>query len=239
MLKQEIINKTGFLFYNDYWDKYFCKFSGDQIKEAFKVIFHFHKTFEVLESNDLAVEMVVVTIIDNIKRDAQKRVRQTIANKENGKLGGRPTKQRPLVHDCETTPVNTPFIDQAKSIKKEPIVKIESKFEEFWKFYTPISCNGRVVAKDSKIKAEQEYNALLKKGERHEVIIAGLERYLNHCKKNNQLTKATFRFLKDQNYNDDFGSSVVSDTPGINKKGDEDSLMNTYNFLKSQSGGDW
>ena len=93
-LKNQIINKAGFLLYTDYWNKYFSKMTGEQVKEAFNIIFHFNTTFEVLKTNDLAVEMVIATIIDNIKRDASKRAKQSIASAENGKLGGRPKKKK-------------------------------------------------------------------------------------------------------------------------------------------------
>ncbi len=39
--------------------------TGEQVKEVFKIIFHFNLTFEILKTNDLAVEMVIATIIDN------------------------------------------------------------------------------------------------------------------------------------------------------------------------------
>ena len=91
-LKNQIINKAGFLIYTDYWEKYFSKMTGEQVKEVFKIIFHFNLTFEILKTDDLAIEMVVATIIDNIKRDATKRAKQAIASAENGKLGGRPKK---------------------------------------------------------------------------------------------------------------------------------------------------
>ena len=93
-LKNQIINKAGFLLYTDYWNKYFSKMTGEQVKEVFKIIFHFNLTFEILKTNDLAVEMVIATIIDNIKRDASKRAKQSIASAENGKLGGRPKKKK-------------------------------------------------------------------------------------------------------------------------------------------------
>ena len=67
--------------------------TGEQVKEVFKIIFHFNSTFEVLKTDDLAIEMVVATIIDNLKRDAMKRAKQSIASAENGKLGGRPRKE--------------------------------------------------------------------------------------------------------------------------------------------------
>lgn len=93
-LKNEIISKAGFLLYTDYWEKYFSKMSGEQIKEAMSLVFHFNKTFEVLETNDLAVDMVVATIVDSLKRDAMKRMKQSIASRGNGKLGGRPRKNK-------------------------------------------------------------------------------------------------------------------------------------------------
>ena len=92
-LKNQIINKAGFLIYTDYWEKYFSKMTGEQVKEVFKIVFHFNLTFEILTTDDLAVEMVVATIIDNLKRDAMKRAKQSIASAENGKLGGRPRKE--------------------------------------------------------------------------------------------------------------------------------------------------
>lgn len=106
-LKNEIINKSGFLIYTDYWEKYFSKMSGEQIKEVFKIIFCFNKTFEILKTDDLAVEMVVATIIDNIKRDAEKRFKQSIASKENGKLGGRPKKAKPKQNQSKTEANNS------------------------------------------------------------------------------------------------------------------------------------
>jgi hypothetical protein len=103
-LKNQIINKAGFLLYTDYWNKYFSKMTAEQVKEAFNIIFHFNTTFEVLKTNDLAVEMVIATIIDNIKRDASKRAKQSIASAENGKLGGRPKKPKKVKPNSEIIP---------------------------------------------------------------------------------------------------------------------------------------
>lgn len=93
-IENEIISKAGFLLYVDYWDKYFCKMNGEQIKETMQIIFHFNKTCEILKTNDLAIDMVVSTIIDNIKRDASKRIKQSKASRENGAMGGRPPKDK-------------------------------------------------------------------------------------------------------------------------------------------------
>ena len=51
--------------------------------------------------------MVVATIIDNIKRDAEKRFKQSIASKENGKLGGRPKKAKPKQNRSKTEENNS------------------------------------------------------------------------------------------------------------------------------------
>lgn len=114
-LKNQIINKAGFLIYTDYWEKYFSKMTGDQVKEVFRVIFHFNATFEVLKTDDLAVEMVIATIIDNLKRDAIKRAKQAIASAENGKLGGRPKK--------EAKPKQTRSKTEANASKENDIYK--------------------------------------------------------------------------------------------------------------------
>ena len=89
-IEKEIITKAGFPLYTDYWDKYFSKMNGDQVKETLSIIFTFNETCEIIKSDDLAIEMVVATMIDNIKRDAAKRIKQSKASRSNGKLGGRP-----------------------------------------------------------------------------------------------------------------------------------------------------
>ena len=107
MLKDIIINKKGFLVYTDYWDKYFNDMSGDQVKECLKIIFHYNKTFEILPTKDLAIKMVINTILDNINRDAEKREKQRKASSSNGKLGGRPkTPNKP-----QTNPKLTPNVN--------------------------------------------------------------------------------------------------------------------------------
>jgi len=55
--------------------------------------------------------MVIKTIIENIKRDAEKRSKQIIANRENGKNGGRPTDKKP------------------KRTKKNPVVTQDNPIE--------------------------------------------------------------------------------------------------------------
>ena len=121
-LKNQITNKAGFLIYTDYWEKYFSKMTGEQVKEVFKIIFHFNLTFEILKTDDLAIEMVVATIIDNIKRDATKRAKQAIASAENGKLGGRPRKEakkKQKGSKMETNPIIESELESINPVYKE------------------------------------------------------------------------------------------------------------------------
>lgn len=121
-LKNQITNKAGFLIYTDYWEKYFSKMTGEQVKEVFKIIFHFNLTFEILKTDDLAIEMVVATIIDNIKRDATKRAKQAIASAENGKLGGRPkneAKKKQKRSKKEANPIIESELESINPVYKE------------------------------------------------------------------------------------------------------------------------
>lgn len=117
-IKKEIIGKSGFPLYVDYWEKYFSQMSGEQVKECLKIIFYFNATFEVLQSQDLAIKMVVNTIVDNLKRDALKRIKQSKASRKNGLSGGRPkTPKKPLNNptgDFENNPKITPNKDKDK-----------------------------------------------------------------------------------------------------------------------------
>ena len=136
-LKNQIINKAGFLIYTDYWEKYFSEMTGDQVKEVFKIIFHFNTTFEVLKTDDLAVKMVVVTIIDNLKRDAIKRAKKAIASAENGKLGGRPTKKKPKANPTKPNKTQSvfskPAVEEIRSYCLERKNNINA--ENFFDYY--------------------------------------------------------------------------------------------------------
>jgi hypothetical protein len=183
-LKNQIINKAGFLIYTDYWEKYFSKMTGEQVKEVFKIIFHFNLTFEVLKTSDLAIEMVVTTIIDNIKRDASKRAKQAIASAENGKKGGRGKKKE--------IPTNVGTNGVTKTIKQQ---NIENNFNEFWNFYTPVCAkDGTYTNKGSKQKAFKSYIKARNKFD-HNKIMDCLKLYLEDCQKRGGYTKHVVSWL--------------------------------------------
>ena len=156
MIKEEITSKAGFPFYVDYWDKYFLKMSGDQVKEVLEIIFHFNKTFEVMETTDLAIEMVVTTIIDNLKRDAERRIKQSNASKANGLLGGRPRKEEnpdnPLGLNKAKKGDNVNDKDKDKEDKKtkakKDLLKIEKEKilrKDFEEVYTIFKDGARII----------------------------------------------------------------------------------------------
>lgn len=179
MLKEIITSKAGFPFYTDYWKSYFCKMTGEQVKECLRIIFHFNETFEILESGDLAIEMVTTTIIGNIKRDAEKRTKQITANKNNGSKGGRPPK------------------DQKPKITKSIIE--DDQFESFWQSYIPVKTKDGFVKKGSREKAEIAFVKALKKAS-FEKIMAALESYLIYCQQNNRFTKNAVRWLNEGDF---------------------------------------
>ena len=190
MLKEIITSKAGFPFYTDYWKSYFCKMTGEQVKECLRIIFHFNETFEILESGDLAIEMVTTTIIGNIKRDAEKRTKQITANKNNGSKGGRPSKDL------------KPKKPQA-NLKLTPNSLAED-FEKFWEDYTPVKVlDGKVVPKGSRKTALIAYERARKK-HGAEKIYEGATNYLVNCYENNRLSCQAALFLNQERFLDDY-----------------------------------
>ena len=225
-LKNQIINKAGFLLYTDYWNKYFSKMTGEQVKEAFNIIFHFNTTFEVLKTNDLAVEMVIATIIDNIKRDASKRAKQSIASAENGKLGGRPKKQKGSKSEAK------PNLEKPKETQ---LVSINN-FETFWSFYTPVAGrDGKSVDKGNKADAKKSYEKAIALNFTHEAIMQALEFYLKECQKNARFTKHAVSWLN-QAIRDEFkfeqSSVIQSQAPPQKLNRDQEQDRINEEFLK-------
>jgi len=189
-LKNQIINKAGFLVYTDYWEKYFSKMTDEQIKETLKIIFHFNKTFEILKTNDLAIEMVITTWIDNIKRDAIKRSKKANASRENGKKGGRGNKkaEKPIGSKIDN-------LDESISNETKELKETEKDFETFWNFYTPVCAkDGTYTNKGSKQKAFISYKKARKKFE-HDKIMTCLKLYLEDCQKRGGYTMHAVRWL--------------------------------------------
>jgi len=209
MLKEIITSKAGFPFYTDYWKSYFCKMTGEQVKECLRIIFHFNETFEILESGDLAIEMVTTTIIGNIKRDAEKRTKQITANRDNGSKGGRP-KSKKTPKKPQANPKLTPSVTPNEESKSELELKLKTSnpltedFQKFWEDYTPVKVSdGKVVAKGSRKTALIAYERARKK-HGAEKIYEGAAKYLVNCYENNRLSCQAVVFLNQERFLDDY-----------------------------------
>ncbi|MBO7712295.1 MAG: hypothetical protein J6S85_01930 [Methanobrevibacter sp.] len=100
------------------------------------------------------------------------------------------------------------------------------KFEEFWKEYTPVKCNGRFVDKGSKKTACEKFVRILEKGEDYENIIRGTREYINHCKENGQLTCGATVFLNQERWKCDYGATINGES--ATKQREPRSILETY-----------
>lgn len=86
-----------------------------------------------------------------------------------------------------------------------PLNENEEKFEEFWKYYTPVKGkDGHFVAKGSKQACLRKYINLLKEGVKHETIITNLERYLRYCQENGYSSCGAEVYLNQRRFENDY-----------------------------------
>lgn len=138
------------------------------------------------------------------ERNKQNRVKSMGYNDQSSTTG------QPLVNQSSTTLVNqnqnqNQNIEEDK--KKEKTNKKEtashsladSDFEKFWNSYSPIH-----TAKGNKQKARQQLDRIVSsKKTNFAEIMAGLERYMNHCKETNCYTKTVNTWLNQFGWSDE------------------------------------
>jgi len=113
--------------------------------------------------------------------------------------------------------------------------EFQQKFEEFWKLYVPVSgTNGKMVAKGSKSEAEKKFIRILENGENYENIRNGLQKYLEFCRRNDQITCGVAVFLNQRRWVDGYDSISVSAENAGGKRQEPDALLNTYAELADQ-----
>jgi hypothetical protein len=83
--------------------------------------------------------------------------------------------------------------------------KYNSFFETFWQKYEPIH-----TSKGSKKDAEKKFSKIIKK-ESFDDIMAGLEKYMAHCKTKNSYTKAVSTWLNSEGWKDDYNNGIAED----------------------------
>ena len=126
------------------------------------------------------------------------------------------------------------FKDNNINIKNTSIKKdiYMSEFEEFWKEYTPVKCNGRFVDKGSRKTAYDKFVKILKKGVNYEDIIRGVKQYITHCRENGQLTCGATVFLNQERWRCDYGETVNGNTRA--EHGQPDSILEQYAKIASR-----
>jgi hypothetical protein len=112
--------------------------------------------------------------------------------------------------------------ENVKENENKPIVQNENHFDEFWKHYTPIE-----TSIGSKAKAKKKYQEYLKKYT-HDKILEATQRYINHCKKNNQKTKMCYGFF------DEHLESYMNVKKPIDKEEDKKRKLKAINEIVGQ-----
>ena len=106
-------------------------------------------------------------------------------------------------------------------------MNIKEKFEEFWKLYTPVKCNGKFIDKGSRKTAEEKFIKILEKGEDYESIIRGCKEYIEHCRENNQLTCGVTVFLNQERWKGDYSGNACKESDSGERQKSR-SIVETY-----------
>lgn len=112
-----------------------------------------------------------------------------------------------------------------------PLSEIEQEFEDFWKAYTPVKTDGRVVDKGSKKMALAKYKIARRHATKQE-IMEGLQRYIQHCIQNRILTCGVPVFLNQERWKNEYGPTTISLTP--KQQAQQKNLIALQNFLNSE-----
>lgn len=132
------------------------------------------------------------------------------------KLFGYPTQKildTPTQKICEennnTNVYNNNTLTESNNIKET----YKEKFEQFWKFYTPIkNKEGHFVAKGNKQTCLKKFINILNEGVDYETIIRGLEKYLTYCKNNGYSSCGAEVFLNQRRFENDYSDSECVDS---------------------------
>lgn len=93
----------------------------------------------------------------------------------------------------------------------------EDDWEQFWKSYTPVKIDGRVVQKGSKTVARKKYMQIRKSGVTHDALMQGMIAYIRYCQENAILSCGVAVFLNQERWKDDYGGPVVlAESPKLN-----------------------
>jgi len=142
-----------------------------------------------------------------------------------------------IVYDPIKEKFNTPIKEKFKDNNTDNNITLNNvyiqQFEEFWKEYTPIKCDGRFIDKGSKKTAQEKFIKILKKGEKYENIINGCKKYIEHCRKNNQLTCGVAVFLNQERWKNDY-SGDTCESANSNERPKPRSYLEIYSEIAAE-----
>ena len=142
-----------------------------------------------------------------------------------------------IVYDPIKEKFNTPIKEKFKDNNTYNNITLNNiyiqQFEEFWKEYTPIKCDGRFIDKGSKKTAQDKFVKILQKGEKYEDIISGCKKYIEHCRRNNQLTCGVTVFLNQERWKNDYSGETCQSADGT-KRQEPRSYLEIYSEIANE-----
>ena len=142
-----------------------------------------------------------------------------------------------IVYDPIKEKFNTPIKEKFKDNNTSNNITFNNiyiqQFEEFWKEYTPVKCDGRFIDKGSKKTAQEKFIRILKKGEKYENIINGCKQYIEHCKRNNQLTCGATVFLNQERWKTDYSGNTC-ESANSNERPKPRSYLEIYSEIAAE-----
>lgn len=146
--------------------------------------------------------------------------------------GNRKNAGRPVNPKNQDDPIKENFNTPIKENFNDNNIYIQ-QFEEFWKEYTPIKCDGRFIDKGSKKTAQDKFVKILQKGEKYENIINGCREYIEHCRKNNQLTCGVTVFLNQERWKNDYSGETCQSADNT-KRQEPRSYLEIYSEIANE-----
>lgn len=220
----------------------------NQIAEFTKAIRYFHLNDELPEDLEAIVKIALKPIINQFKRDQEKWLATKEKRRAAGKRGGlksgevrqealkqneaneanASTTKQNEANEAVTVTVNDTVTGNVNK-KKE----IEEAFDTFWKSYTPIiTPDGKCTSKGSRKPTLQAYEKALKNNHSSQMMLDGLKKYLERCKRSGTLTCAATTFLNQERFLDEDEIAIQADSKQTGKPTNDTTTM--YNNLKAK-----
>jgi hypothetical protein len=150
-----------------------------ELGRMIRAAFYYADTGELIDCGDVA-NIILGMITSDIDAAKEQSERKAAANRENGRRGGRPKKEKPAVQEPpkpaeqqETVPPQQDPVQPPQQKPKRNPAPYTPGFEEVWKLYP---------RKEDKGDAYREYSRRLSDGYSPEELKTAAQRYADACK---------------------------------------------------------